>query len=150
MAAVDQLKLLFDRDLKFARWEENAKIESSDPNNVDVRLFTETNEYQFVIENGGTGVPQVTVTVRPRKPRAGQRETRKRHLLTLPQPLNEITWRRVLARIVGLELVRVQQDKSDASEQRTDNHIRRTGQSLTTFGEPGKAARDMPTGARKS
>jgi hypothetical protein len=112
MAAIDDLKAWFEHDIRFATWDENVKVDDSNPNKIDVRLYTETNEYQFtILTEGDDRGPYINIeaVVRARKPRAGQAASRVRRLLSagLNRP-NLQTWRRILGGIVGLELVRVQ------------------------------------------
>jgi len=110
MATVEELKGWFERDLKSASWDENVEFDDSDPNNVTIRLYTQTNEYTLKVVPRDEGIPRLNCTVRSRKPRAGLPAAAARPLLRnpqLPNRLNERTWRRLLGAIVGFELVRV-------------------------------------------
>lgn len=108
MASIDELRNWFERDLRFASWDENVDVDAADVTRTEVRFFTDTNEYTLTIHAEGDGEPAFDATVRPRKPRAGQTAVRSRRLLPAGRVrLNERTWRRILAGIVGLELVRV-------------------------------------------
>ncbi|HVH76260.1 MAG TPA: hypothetical protein VM755_15205 [Stellaceae bacterium] len=110
MATVEELKGWFERDLKSAGWDENVEFDDSDPNNVTIRLYTQTNEYTLKVVPRDEGIPRLNCTVKSRKPRAGLPAAAPRPLLRNPQfpnRLNERTWRRLLGAIVGFELVRV-------------------------------------------
>jgi hypothetical protein len=116
MAAIDDLRAWFEHDIRSSTWDENVKVDDSDPSRVDIRFYTETNEYQLIIfTEGDERAPYVNIEgfVRARKPRAGQTSPRVRRLLRtgLNQP-NQRTWRRILGTIVGLELVRVHRDRA--------------------------------------
>ena len=120
MATVEELKGWFERDLKSASWDENVEFDDSDPNNVTIRLYTQTNEYALRVVPREEGIPRLNCTVRSRKPRAGLPAAQPRQLLRNPQfpnRLNERTWRRLLGAIVGFELVRVHRaDKAEKAE----------------------------------
>jgi hypothetical protein len=109
MASIEQLKAWFERDLRFATWGENAFVENLDPNKVEIRLYTDTNEYTLtLVTESADDSPLIDATVRSRKPRAGETALRMRRLLAPGRNhLTERVWRRVLGSIVGLELVRV-------------------------------------------
>jgi hypothetical protein len=108
MASIDDLRAWFERDLRFATWDENVKVDDSDPNHVDVRFYTDTNEYTVTIFTESDGQTYLDAAVKSRKARAGQTTARVRRLLPVRQSrLNERVWRRVLGGIIGLELVRV-------------------------------------------
>ena len=109
MAVIDDLKALFERDIRFATWEENVKVDESDPNNIDVRFYTDVNEYVLIISLLENDKHSLDISVRARKPRAGQSEVRARRVLSATHDqLDMRTWRRLVGGIVGLELVRVQ------------------------------------------
>jgi hypothetical protein len=110
MASIDQLKAWFERDLRFATWDENIVVDHSDPNKVEIRFYTDTNEYALTLVTGGEDdSPLIDAVVRSRKARAGQTALRTRRLLAAGRNhLTERVWRRLLGSIVGLELVRVQ------------------------------------------
>ena len=114
MALTDQLKAWFERDVRFATWDENVKVDDSDPNSIDVRFYTDNNEYILAVsaaEDGGE--PYIDVTVNARKPRAGQTAVRTRRILPAGRGrLDAGTWRRLIGSVVGLELVRVQRRES--------------------------------------
>jgi hypothetical protein len=108
MAAIDDLKTWFDRDIKFATWAENVRVDDSDPGQLEVRFYTDTNEYVLTITPLETETFRVECVARARKPRAGLSAPRTRPLLRGPRHrLNERVWHRILAAIVGMELVRV-------------------------------------------
>ncbi|HEV2300805.1 MAG TPA: hypothetical protein VGR91_04475 [Stellaceae bacterium] len=110
MATIEDLKGWFERDLKSASWDENVEFDDSDPNDVTIRLYTQTNEYTLRVVPREEGIPRLNCTVRSRKPRAGLPAAPPRQLLRNPQfpnRLNERTWRRLLGAIIGFELVRV-------------------------------------------
>ncbi len=109
MAVIDELKALFERDVRFATWDENVKVDDSDPNNIDVRFYTDTNEYMLTISILADGDHNLDLSVRPRKARAGQAPGKARRILPAAHHrLDARTWRRMIGNIVGLELVRVQ------------------------------------------
>jgi hypothetical protein len=115
MAAIDELKSWFARDLKFATWDENVKVDDSDPNKIEIRFYTDTNEYLLTILPQGADPPHIDATAKSRKPRAGQIAPRLRRLLPVGRtPLSARAWRRIVGGIVGLELVRVH--RSEAPE----------------------------------
>lgn len=116
MAVIDDLRSWFERDLRFASWDENVKTDIHQADKLDIRFYTETNEYLLAISVSGPDGLEVEATAKPRKARAGQDTTSVRPLLASRRPLNEATWRRILARIVGLELVRVHRDKVERSD----------------------------------
>jgi hypothetical protein len=106
MATIDDLKEWFERDVKFATWEENVRVEASAAETV-VRLYTDINEYVLTISPQGEGA-LLDCAVRSRKARAGLAEPRFRPLWNgQRRQLAEWSWRRLLGAIVGLELVRV-------------------------------------------
>ncbi len=108
MAIIDDLKSWFERDIRGATWDDNVKVDDSDPEKIDVRFYTDTNEYILTIFPNGEDVPLVDSLVRPRKARAGLNVVPERNLLAGGQiRLTEGAWRRILFRIVGLELVRI-------------------------------------------
>ncbi len=119
MAVIDELKALFERDVRFATWDENVKVDESDPNNIDVRLYTDTNEYMLAIAILADGDHNLDLSVRPRKPRAGQAAAKPRRILPVAHHrLDARTWRRMIGNIVGLELVRIQKrDPADSSNE---------------------------------
>lgn len=109
MAVIDELKALFERDVRFATWDENVKVDESDPNNIDVRFYSDTNEYMLTISILADGDHTLDLSVRPRKARAGQAPGKSRRILPAAHHrLDARTWRRMIGNIVGLELVRVQ------------------------------------------
>ena len=105
MAAIDDLKEWFEFDLRGASWDRNVKVDDSDPANIDVRFYTDVNEYHLAITEDDDGA-FIDAWVTSRKPRAGQPEARSRHLSRTP--LNQRTWRRLVNSIVSTELVRIQ------------------------------------------
>jgi hypothetical protein len=108
MASKEQLKAWFERDLRFATWDENALVAETGPNKTEIRLYTDTNEYVLTLLAEEDEAPSIDATVRSRKPRAGETAPRFRRLLAPGRNhLNERVWRRILGSIVGLELVRV-------------------------------------------
>jgi hypothetical protein len=108
MASLDDLKAWFERDVQFASWNNNVRVDQADPRTWLVRFYTDTNEYCLRITERDDGTGRINGTVRSRKPRAGLSGSRARPLLPeAPLRLNEWTWRRTLAAIVGAELVRV-------------------------------------------
>ncbi len=110
MATIEDLKGWFARDLKFAQWDQNVQADNSDPSETVFRFYTATNEYALKISPRAEGLPRLSCVARARKPRAGLPAAQPRQLLRNPQfpnRLNERTWRRLLAAIVGYELVRV-------------------------------------------
>jgi hypothetical protein len=117
MASIEDLKSWFERDIKFATWEDNVQVDASDPSRTVIRFYTDTNEYSLIITPRDDGeLPRVDCAVRARKARAGLANPRVRQLWrNRPHRLNERTWRRVLGAIVGLELVRVH--RREAAEQ---------------------------------
>jgi hypothetical protein len=109
MASIDRLRAWFERDLRFATWDENVLVNDPRSGKIEIRLYTDTNEYTLVLVDKGDDTSSIDATVRSRKPRAGQQTARVRHLFAEGRYLlNEQTWRRILGCIVGLELVRVQ------------------------------------------
>lgn len=113
MASTDELKSWFERDLKFAAWDENVKVDDSNPNRTEISFYTDTNEYLLTILSQGDDRPHIDATVKSRKPRAGQTAARLRRLLPASRtPLSERAWRRILGSIVGLELVRVHRSEA--------------------------------------
>ncbi len=108
MAAIDVLKGLFERDLKHAAWGRDVKVDDSDPKRIDVRFYTETNEYSLVLVPETEDRILIEATVRSRKARAGEATQKSRRLLRGNSiRLSDRVWRRFLGGIVGLELVRV-------------------------------------------
>jgi hypothetical protein len=127
MASIDELKSWFERDLKFATWDENVSVDESDPKKFEVKFYTETNEYSLAVLPQGDDSPHIDATVKSRKPRAGQASPRVRRLLPVGRtPLNERAWRRILGAIVGLELVRVHRsDPAERPDQRDEENLPR-------------------------
>jgi hypothetical protein len=115
MAAIDDLQAWFEADLKLANWEKNVKVSGFDPNVIDVRLYTDVNEYVLTITEESDG-SYIEASVKSRKARAGQDAPRTRHIpLSMGRaPFSQRIWRRLLNSIVAIELVRVQHP--DASE----------------------------------
>jgi hypothetical protein len=107
MASIDQLRAWFERDLRFATWDENIVVDNSEPNKVEIRFYTDTNEYALtLVSEDENDSPLIDAAVRSRKARAGQTTLRTRRLLAAGRNhLNERVWRRILGSIVGLELV---------------------------------------------
>jgi hypothetical protein len=105
MAAIDDLKEWFEVELRGASWDRNVQVDDSDPANIDVRFYTDVNEYNLTITEGADGAV-MDAWVTARKARAGQPEARSRHLSRTP--LNQRTWRRLLSAVVSTELVRIQ------------------------------------------
>jgi hypothetical protein len=124
MAAIDDLKEWFELDLRAASWDRNVTVDDSDPANIDVRFYTDVNEYKLTIAEDSDGA-FIEATVTSRKARAGQSEARSRHLaLSVGRtPLNQRTWRRLLNAVVANELVRVQ--RQDAFERAEEPELRR-------------------------
>jgi hypothetical protein len=115
MAAIDVLKGWFERDLKFAVWDANVRVDESYPNKIGVHFYTDTNEYTLTITPAGADRAFVDAVVTSRKARAGQSVARSRRLLPPGRTgLTERIWRNILASIVGLELVRVQRRAATA------------------------------------
>lgn len=120
MATIEDLREWFARDLKFADWNENVEVDESDPDSITVRFYTSTNEYTLKIIPREEGIPRLNCFVRPRKARAGLPPAAARRLLRnaqSPNRLNEKTWRRLVAAIVGYELVRVHRGGKAAKPQ---------------------------------
>ncbi len=107
MASIKDLKAWFDRDLKFAKWDESILVENSKEEEIAVRFYTNVNEYMLEAQQREDGHVYVSGTARSRKPRAGMTTSRVRQLLPTPRPLNAHVWRRILGAILGLELVRL-------------------------------------------
>ena len=108
MAAIDNLKTWFQRDVKFAVWDENVVVDETDPAKTVVRFYTDTNEYVMTILPQGEETPKFECVARSRKTRAGQEAPRTRPLWRgQPRRLNERMWRRLQGAMLGLELVRV-------------------------------------------
>jgi hypothetical protein len=107
MASIDDLKTWFERDLKFATWDENIQVDEFEEKKIAIKFYTDVNEYMLEAEQRDDGDVLVSGMARSRKPRAGMTTSRVRHLLPAPKPLNAHVWRRILGAIVGLELVRV-------------------------------------------
>ena len=117
MATIEELKGWFERDIKSASWDENVEFDESDPGNLTIRIYTQTNEYTLRVVAREEGIARLNCTVRSRKPRAGMPAAAPRQLLRNPQfpnRLNERTWRRLLGAIVGFELVRVHRPETAA------------------------------------
>ena len=116
MALIDDVKTLFENDVKFADWEENVKIDDSNPNKVEVRFYTDSNEYVLTVSTAEDNQePIIDAIVNARKPRAGEETGRSRRIWPAGQRrLNTRTWHRLVASIFGLELVRVQQRRESA------------------------------------
>lgn len=125
MAFLDELRIWFERDLRAASWDENVRIDDADPDRVELRFYTDTNEYTLTITAEGDEVPFVDATVSPRKARAGQDRRRTRRLLAPGRNrLNERAWRRLLGGIVGHELVRVhRRGATEAADEAEENPI---------------------------
>jgi hypothetical protein len=109
MAAIDDLHNWFEADLKLANWDQNVKISESDPNVIDVRFYTDVNEYVLTITEESDG-PFIDAFVKSRKARAGQDVARARHIpLSMGRaPFTQRIWRKLLNSIVAIEFVRVQ------------------------------------------
>jgi hypothetical protein len=115
MAAIDELKEWFQRDVKFATWDDNVSVDDADPSRIGISFFTDTNEYLLTILLQGDDPPHIDATVKSRKPRAGQTTSRLRRVLPASRiQLSRRAWRRILGGIVGLELVRVQRGEAAA------------------------------------
>jgi hypothetical protein len=110
MAVIEELKALFERDIRFATWDDNVQVDSPDSNSTNVRFYTDNNEYILTFSVvPPEEEPYLSVTVRARKPRAGQAVARARAVLPPGHDrLNARTWRRLIGIILGLELVRIQ------------------------------------------
>jgi len=110
MALADELRVWFERDIRFASWDENVLVREFGAERAEVRFYTDTNEYLFtitVVESDQDPVFDAEVT--PRKTRAGQETSRSRSLLPPGKyRLDGRTWRRVMGMILGLEIVRIQ------------------------------------------
>jgi hypothetical protein len=121
MAAIDDLREWFELDLRAASWERNVTVDDSDPANIDVRFYTDVNEYRLTITEDSDGA-FIEAAATSRKARAGQSEARSRHIpLSVGRtPLNQRAWRRLLNAVVANELVRVQRqdvlEKADEPE----------------------------------
>jgi hypothetical protein len=113
MAAIDDLHAWFEADLKLASWDKNVKISGSDPHAVDVRFYTDVNEYALTITEDSDG-PFLEASVKSRKARAGQDAPRERHIRLSAgrTPFSQRTWRKLLNTIVAIELVRVQHQET--------------------------------------
>jgi hypothetical protein len=108
MASIEQLKAWFERDLRFATWDENTLVTKTGPNQTEIRFYTDINEYVLTLLAEDDETASIDATVRARKSRAGEAASRSRRLLAPGRNhLNERVWRRILGSIVGLELVRV-------------------------------------------
>jgi hypothetical protein len=117
MAVIDGLKTWFERDVKFATWAENVRVHETDAGAAEIHLYTDTNEYVLTVTLQDEEEPRVACTVQPRKARAGLSSTRARQLLRgQNRRLSERVWHRVLASIVGMELVRVHRPEPEAAE----------------------------------
>lgn len=124
MAAVDLLKGWFERDLKFATWDANVRIDDDDPNRIDVHFYTDINEYTLTLTPVGGDQAFVDATVTSRKARAGESMARRRRLLPPGRTrLSERLWRTLLSMIVGLELVRVQRRAAPADADEPEEQI---------------------------
>ena len=123
MAAIDDLKEWFEVDLRAASWDRNVTVDDSDPANIDVRFYTDVNEYKLTIteDHDGAFIEAAAVS---RKARAGQSEARSRHLpLSVGRtPLNQRAWRRLLNAVVANELVRVQRPDALEKAEEPDLH----------------------------
>src|SRR5262245_52932502 len=125
MATIDDLKTWFERDIKFATWEENVQVENSDPAKLELRLYTDTNEYLITITPQEEDSPRIDCSAKSRKSRPGINSPRVRQVLGgRPRRLNERVWRRILGAIVGVELVRVH--RPDATEKGSPETEERT------------------------
>jgi hypothetical protein len=114
MASIEDLKTWFERDLKFAKWDENVQVETSDEKKICIKFYTDVNEYSLTAELRDDGNVYLSGTASSRKPRAGMTASRVRRLLPAPpKPLNARIWRRLLGAIVGLELVRVHRREAE-------------------------------------
>lgn len=121
MALLDDLKTRFERDVKGATWIENVHLaDGSDPGTVEVRLFTNTNQYLLTFSSQ-EGELRVDCQMQARKARAGLPSPRLRRLLPgRTHRFNEKTWRQILAAIVGMELVRVhRRERAESSGEMT-------------------------------
>ena len=122
MAIIDEFKSWFERDIRGATWDENVKVDESDPEKIEIRFYTDTNEYAFAISTLESEAPIFDAVVTPRKARAGQADARGRPMIPSGKfRLNEKMWRRILGNIVGLELVRVQQRSGSGHASETDD-----------------------------
>ena len=123
MATIDDLKAWFERDIRFATWDENVQTESGDGKRINLKFYTDINEYAISIEVQEDGNAQISGTAKSRKARPGLAESRVRQLVRKPaKPLTPGVWRRLLGAIVGLELVRVR--RREAAEQIADEQVK--------------------------
>jgi hypothetical protein len=108
MASIDDLRTWFERDIKFATWAESVQVDETGAGTLEIRLYTDTNEYLLTVTPVDGGAPHIDCVVRARKARAGLLSPRARALLRGSNlRLNERVWSRILGAIVGMELVRV-------------------------------------------
>jgi len=114
MALIDEVKALFENDVKFGDWSENAKVDDANPNKIEIRFYTDSNEYVLTVSTAEDNrEPVADAIVNARKPRAGETAVRSRRIWPAGQRrLNMRTWHRLMASIFGLELVRVQRRES--------------------------------------
>jgi len=137
MAAIDDLKEWFELDLRAASWDRNVTVDDSDPANIDIRFYTDVNEYQLTITEDHDGA-FIEATAISRKARAGQSEARSRHLpLSVGRtPFNQRAWRRLLNAVVTNELVRIQRQDMPEKAEEPEQH------------RPARAAAARRAGAR--
>ena len=133
MAGIDDLREWFEHDLRAANWERNIAVDDSNPANIDVRFYTDVNEYKLTITEDSDGA-FIEATITARKARAGQSEARSRHIpLSVGRtPLNQRAWRRLLNAVVANELVRIQ--RQDASEKAEGSGPHRPAQAAARRG----------------
>lgn len=104
------LKALFERDIRFAIWSGEVEDVGADGASdgswsQKIRIYTATNCYSIKGHRRSDGHTYLGCIASTRKPRAGEEHTRGNDL---PDgPFDEETWRRILAAIVGYELVKI-------------------------------------------
>ncbi len=108
MASIDDLETWFERDIKFATWAENVRIDEADPGKLEIRLYTDTNEYLLTVTPTGRGIASHRLRGTGKEGESRAAEPAGASVAAGPNlRLNERVWRRILGAIVGMELVRV-------------------------------------------
>jgi hypothetical protein len=107
--AVSDLKVWFERDIRYAQWDRDVEIVYDQQADVlRIRLYTETNSY-MITASTEYGRDYLGCIAWSRKARAGEQSARGNDL---PDgPLVEDTWHSILAAIVGYELVKIHRDQ---------------------------------------